>query len=79
MVSPHGLCGSHSDDYQIRHLQSKLSLRLRTRLNRYTDDLYLSSSPDLRYYRVGLGGGLEGVDQYVTSDVAAFCDALSGI
>ncbi|KAJ3480904.1 hypothetical protein NLI96_g8018 [Meripilus lineatus] len=63
----------------IRHLQSKLSLRLRTRLNRYTDDLYLSSSPDLRYYRVGLGGGLEGVDQYVTSDVAAFCDALSGI
>jgi len=49
----------------IRHLQSKLSLRLRTGLTRYTQDLYLSSAPDLRYYRVGHEGGLEDVDQYV--------------
>ncbi|KAI0827022.1 ABC transporter transmembrane region 2-domain-containing protein [Trametes gibbosa] len=63
----------------IRHLQAKLSLRMRTRLNRYTDDLYLSSAPDLRYYRVALEGGLDDVDQYITSDISAFCDALSGI
>lgn len=50
----------------LRHLQSKLALHLRTRLSRYTNDLYLSSAPDLRYYRVGPEGGLEGVDQWVT-------------
>ena len=61
---------------QIHHLQSKLSLRLRTRLTRYTHDLYLSSAPNLRYYRVGLEGGLDGVDQYITSDIAAFCEAF---
>lgn len=63
----------------LRHLQSKLSLHLRTRLSRYTQDLYLSSAPDLRYYRVGLEGGLEGVDQYITTDVAAFCESLSAL
>ncbi|KZT22751.1 hypothetical protein NEOLEDRAFT_1119085 [Neolentinus lepideus HHB14362 ss-1] len=61
----------------IRHLQSSLSLRMRTRLTRYTHDLYLSSYPHLRYYRVGLEGGLEGVDQYITADIAAFSDSLS--
>ncbi|EPQ53461.1 hypothetical protein GLOTRDRAFT_78457 [Gloeophyllum trabeum ATCC 11539] len=61
----------------IRHLQSSLSLRMRTRLTRYTHDLYLSSFPYLRYYRVGLEGGLEGVDQYITADIAAFSDSLS--
>lgn len=48
----------------LRHLQSKLALHLRTQLSRYTNDLYLSSSPDLRYYRAMTEGGLEGVDQY---------------
>ncbi|KAJ7770563.1 ABC transporter transmembrane region 2-domain-containing protein [Mycena metata] len=59
----------------IRHLQSKLSLRLRTRLTRYTHDLYLSSAPDLRYYRTGL----EGVDQYITADVDSWSEALAGL
>ncbi|KAJ7190946.1 ABC transporter transmembrane region 2-domain-containing protein [Mycena pura] len=59
----------------IRHLQSKLSLRLRTRLTRYTHDLYLSSAPDLRYYR----SGLEGVDQYITADIESWSDALAGL
>nr|VWO94705.1 Polyadenylation factor subunit 2 [Ganoderma boninense] len=63
----------------IRHLQAKLSSRMRTRLTRYTDDLYLSSAPDLRYYRVALEGGLADVDQYITSDITSFCDALAGI
>lgn len=47
----------------LRHLQSKLSSHLRTRLTRYTHDLYLSSAPELRYYRVGTEGGLDSVDQ----------------
>ncbi|TBU61179.1 ABC transporter transmembrane region 2-domain-containing protein [Dichomitus squalens] len=63
----------------IRHLQAKLSLRMRTRLTRYTHDLYLSSAPDLRYYRVAIEGGLADVDQYITSDIASFCNALAGI
>ncbi|KAH8097062.1 ABC transporter transmembrane region 2-domain-containing protein [Cristinia sonorae] len=63
----------------LHHLQAKLSLRLRTRLNRYTNDLYLSSAPDLRYYRVSTEGGLDGVDQYITADVASFCDAVAAI
>ena len=47
----------------LRHLQSKLALHLRTGLTRYAHDMYLSSAPDLRFYRVGMEGGLEGVDQ----------------
>lgn len=61
----------------LRHLQSKLSLRLRTRLTRYTHDLYLSAAPNLKYYRIAREGGLEGIDQYLTSDIAAFCESLS--
>ncbi len=52
---------------------------MRTRLTRYTDDLYLSPSPDLRYYRAPLEAGLADVDQYITTDIASFCDALAGI
>lgn len=62
---------------KIRHLQSKLSLGLRTRLTRYTHDLYLSSAPDLRYYRAG--PALEGVDQYITADIEAWSEALAGL
>jgi ATP-binding cassette, subfamily D (ALD), peroxisomal long-chain fatty acid import protein len=42
---------------------------------RYTHDLYLSSSPDLRYYR----SGLEGIDQYITADIEAFSESLAGL
>lgn len=64
---------------QIRHLQAKLSLRIRTRLTRYTHDLYLSSSPDLRYHRIAHEGGLEGVDQYITADVESWSEAMAGL
>ncbi|KAF8480250.1 ABC transporter transmembrane region 2-domain-containing protein [Russula ochroleuca] len=63
----------------IRHLQARLSLRLRTRLTRYTHDLYLSSDPHLRYYRISGQGGIEGVDQYITADIASWADSLSGL
>lgn len=65
--------------WQIHYLQATLALRLRSRLARYTHDLYLSSAPDMRYYRIALEGGLEDVDQYITSDIAAFCESLAGI
>lgn len=48
---------------QIKHLQSTLVLRFRTRLTRYIHDLYLSRYPDLRYYRLGLGTGPPASDQ----------------
>ncbi|KAF8500218.1 ABC transporter transmembrane region 2-domain-containing protein [Russula emetica] len=63
----------------IRHLQACLSLRLRTRLTRYTHDLYLSSDPHLRYYRISGQGGIDGVDQYITADIASWADSLSGL
>ncbi|KAI5120609.1 hypothetical protein M0805_008085 [Coniferiporia weirii] len=63
----------------LHYLQHKLSLRLRTNLTRYTHDLYLSSAPALRYHRISQPGGLEGVDQYITSDIAAFCESLSAL
>ena len=61
----------------IRHLQSKLALNLRTRLTRYTHDLYLSSAPNLRYYRVQHEGGLSSVDQYIAADIASWCESLA--
>ncbi|KAG1811789.1 ABC transporter transmembrane region 2-domain-containing protein [Suillus subaureus] len=59
----------------IRHLQSTLSLRFRTRLTRYIHDFYLSSAPHLRYYRVPL----HGIDQYITADVDAWAESVAGI
>lgn len=58
-----------TSNVQLRYLQSKLSLSLRTRLTRYTHDLYLSSAPDLKYYRVGHEGGLNGIDQCVVKSL----------
>ncbi|ETW75940.1 ABC transporter, partial [Heterobasidion irregulare TC 32-1] len=63
----------------IHHLQSRLSLRLRTKITRYTHDLYLSADPHLRYYRVAGEGGLDGVDQYLTADIASWADSVSGL
>lgn len=59
----------------IRHLQSKLALKFRTRMAEYIHDLYLSPYPDLRYYRVPL----QGVDQYITADVEAWSESIAGI
>ncbi|KZT53712.1 hypothetical protein CALCODRAFT_439721 [Calocera cornea HHB12733] len=62
----------------LRYLQSELSLAFRTRLTRYTHDLYLS--PALEYYRLIDSGYLGGpADQYITNDVQRFCDALSAL
>ncbi|KAG0209829.1 hypothetical protein BGX28_009935 [Mortierella sp. GBA30] len=62
----------------IRYLQSKLSIAFRTRLTRYVHDLYLNDQ--ITYYKaLNLDDRIEGVDQYITTDVAKFCDSLAGL
>jgi ATP-binding cassette subfamily D (ALD) long-chain fatty acid import protein len=62
----------------IRYLQSKLSIAFRTRLTRYAHDLYLDKS--ISYYRMGnLDGHIESADQYITTDIARFCDNLASL
>ncbi|KAJ1301992.1 hypothetical protein OPQ81_000827 [Rhizoctonia solani] len=60
---------------------NKIALGMRTRLSRYTHDLYLSADGKKRYYRLGLPGpgNLDGIDQYVTADIAGFCEAASAL
>ncbi|KAF9408096.1 hypothetical protein BGZ94_002451, partial [Podila epigama] len=56
----------------IRYLQSKLSIAFRTRLTRYIHDLYLNDH--ITYYKaLNLDDRIEGIDQYITTDVAKFC------
>lgn len=60
----------------IRYLQSKLSIGFRTRLTRYVHDLYLNKQQN--FYKVtNLDNRLEAVSQYITHDLAHFCDVLS--
>ncbi|KAF9433709.1 hypothetical protein BGZ76_009093 [Entomortierella beljakovae] len=62
----------------IRYLQSKLSIAFRTRMTRYVHDLYLNDQKT--YYKVlNLDDRIQGVDQYITTDIAKFCDSLAGL
>jgi ATP-binding cassette subfamily D (ALD) long-chain fatty acid import protein len=62
----------------IRYLQSKLSIAFRTRLTRYAHDLYMTDN--IAYYRMlNMDGRVEGADQYITTDIARFCDNLASL
>lgn len=62
----------------IRYLQTKLAIAFRTRVMRYVHDLYLDDS--LNFYKVmNLDGRINGIDQFITSDVAQFCSALAAL
>ncbi|KAK4052640.1 ATP-binding cassette long-chain fatty acid transporter pxa1 [Microbotryomycetes sp. JL221] len=62
----------------IRYLQQKLSISFRTRLTRYVHDLYLS--PDNTFYKiVNLDSRIQGADQFITTDIARFCETLSAL
>lgn len=62
----------------IRFLQSKLAIGFRTRLTRYVNDLYLNENRN--FYKVlNLDNRLEAVSQYITADVAQFCDVLASL
>ncbi|KAJ2057551.1 ATP-binding cassette long-chain fatty acid transporter pxa1 [Coemansia sp. S2] len=60
----------------IRFLESKLALAFRTRLTQYVHDLYLNDN--LSYYKLlMLDGRIANPDQFITTDVARFCNKLS--
>ncbi|KAJ8073792.1 ATP-binding cassette long-chain fatty acid transporter pxa1 [Marasmius tenuissimus] len=70
----------------IKHLQSVLGVRIRGRVGGFLQDLYLarggsgssnSNSKGMRFYTVQ--GRLEGVDQYLTADVEAWAEGVSGL
>ncbi|KAE8231048.1 hypothetical protein CF326_g3945 [Tilletia indica] len=62
----------------IRYLQSKLAIGFRTRLTRYVHDLYLSSNRN--YYKIiNLDGRIDSADQFITTDIARFCDTLAAL
>ncbi|EPQ31499.1 uncharacterized protein PFL1_00834 [Pseudozyma flocculosa PF-1] len=62
----------------IRYLQSKLAIGFRTRLTRYVHDLYLNDKAN--FYRIiNLDGRLDSADQYITTDIARFCETLSAL
>ncbi|KAI9306349.1 ABC transporter transmembrane region 2-domain-containing protein [Cunninghamella echinulata] len=62
----------------IRYLQSKLSIGFRTRLTRYAHDLYLDKEKTF-YKAVNLDNRIQGTDQFITTDIAKFCDTLSSL
>ncbi|KAI8322965.1 hypothetical protein GQ54DRAFT_251672, partial [Martensiomyces pterosporus] len=60
----------------IRFLESKLALAFRTRLTQYVHDLYLNDN--LNYYKLlTLDGRISNPDQFITTDIARFCNKLS--
>ncbi|THV05046.1 hypothetical protein K435DRAFT_850251 [Dendrothele bispora CBS 962.96] len=91
----------------LKHLQSTLAIRLRTRLTAFIHTLYLSKYPHLRYYRIQqqqqqgrpaatgassssapssdaeeagtTSEAVQGADQYITADVEAWAEAVSGL
>ncbi|CAD6944583.1 unnamed protein product [Tilletia controversa] len=62
----------------IRYLQSKLAIGFRTRLTRYVHDLYLSQNRNW-YKVINLDGRIDSADQFITTDIARFCDTLGRI
>lgn len=62
----------------IRFLQAKIAIAFRTRLTRYVHDLYLDR---MAFYKApNLDGAITtAMDQYMTTDVANFCDAVSAL
>ncbi|KAJ9079152.1 ATP-binding cassette long-chain fatty acid transporter pxa1 [Entomophthora muscae] len=62
----------------IRYLQSKLTIGFRTRMIDHCHALYLGNH--LTYYKLlNLDRRIEGPDQYISADIARFCDSLAGL
>ncbi|KAJ2417037.1 ATP-binding cassette long-chain fatty acid transporter pxa1 [Coemansia sp. IMI 209128] len=60
----------------IRFLETKLALAFRTRLTQYVHDLYLNDN--LSYYKLlMLDARIANPDQFITTDIARFCNKLS--
>lgn len=62
----------------IKYLTDRLALGFRSNLTRYIHDMYLDRM--MAYYKITLNSNeLENIDQYITNDVANFCDSISGL
>lgn len=61
----------------IRFMQQKISIAFRTRLTRYVHDLYLNDRRP--YYKILTDGEIEGVDQFITTDITHFCDSCAAL
>ncbi|KAI8888470.1 hypothetical protein K501DRAFT_240434 [Backusella circina FSU 941] len=62
----------------IRYLQSKLSIGFRTRLTTYVHNIYLDNQKTF-YKVINLDNRIQGADQFITTDIAKFCDTLSSL
>ncbi|KAG2198072.1 hypothetical protein INT47_011907 [Mucor saturninus] len=62
----------------IRYLQSKLSIGFRTRLTDYLHKLYLDDQKTF-YKAINLDSRIQGADQFITTDVAKFCETLASL
>lgn len=62
----------------IKYLTDRLSLGFRTNLIRYIHDFYLDKV--MAYYKVNFNDSkIQNIDQYITNDVAKFCDSICGL
>lgn len=62
----------------IKYLTSRLSLSFRTNLIRYIHDMYLDKA--MTYYKILFNlAAIVNIDQYITNDVAKFCDSICGL
>lgn len=62
----------------IKYLTSRLSLSFRTNLIRYIHDMYLDQV--MTYYKILFNlNEIVNIDQYITNDVAKFCDSICGL
>ena len=62
----------------IKFLQSKVAIAFRTRLTRYIHDLYLNDN--LNYYKLlNLDGGIQGADQFITTDLTLFTASAASL
>lgn len=62
----------------IKYLSDRLSLGFRTNLIRYIHDIYLDNV--MTYYKLSFHTDhIKNIDQYITNDVAKFCDSICGL
>lgn len=62
----------------IKYLTNRLLLSFRTNLIRYIHDMYLDKV--MTYYKILFNlAEIQNIDQYITNDVAKFCDSICGL
>eukprot|EP00835_Amoeboradix_gromovi_P005667 NODE_557_length_6694_cov_0.358302.p1 type:complete len:450 gc:universal NODE_557_length_6694_cov_0.358302:4402-3053(-) len=63
---------------KIKYLQSRLSMGMRLNLTNYALKLYLDDN--LAFYKIiNMDNRISSIDQYLTTDIAKFCDAITSL